>query len=115
MFGKILRVDLTSKSYEIENLEEDFVRKYLGGRGLGAKILYDELKPGTDPLSPENLFIIATGLLTGSKAPSGSRYSITTKNGQIVKSYDQLQNNDQITTRFAKGKAISTVVKSTKN
>lgn len=79
MFGKILRVDLTSKSYEIEKLEEDFMRKYLGGRGLGAKILYDELKPGTDPLSPENLFIIATGILTGSKAPSGSRYSITTR------------------------------------
>jgi len=79
MFGKILRIDLTSKSFESEELDDKFVRKFLGGRGLGAKILYDELPAGVDPLSPDNIIVIATGLLTGTKAPSSGRYSVVTK------------------------------------
>ena len=79
MFGKLLRIDLSSKSYKTETIDEAILRKFLGGRGYGAKIIYDELPPKTDPLSPENIVVIATGPLTGSKAPSGSRYAIITK------------------------------------
>ncbi len=79
LFGKILRVDLSSQSYKVEDLKEEIARKYLGGRGLGVRILYDELPAGTDALSPENIMVIASGPLTGTKTPSGSRYEVVTK------------------------------------
>jgi aldehyde:ferredoxin oxidoreductase len=52
--GKILRVNLTRQEIKDEQLSEDVARKYIGGRGLGAKILFEELKPGVDSLGPEN-------------------------------------------------------------
>jgi aldehyde:ferredoxin oxidoreductase len=82
MFGKILRVDLSTSSVQEEQLEEKLVRKYLGGRGLGIKILYDELEGGIDPLSPENILVIASGVLTGTTAPSSGRYEVITKSPQ---------------------------------
>jgi len=79
MYGKILRVDLNKEKYEVEEIEENIVRKYLGGRGLGDKILYEELSPNIDPLSPDNILIVAAGTLTGTKAPSSGRYMVVTK------------------------------------
>ncbi|TFF90111.1 MAG: aldehyde ferredoxin oxidoreductase [Promethearchaeota archaeon] len=79
MFGKMLRIDMTSQSFEEEEISQERVRKYLGGRGIGAKILFDELKPKTQPLSPENVLVIATGPMTGTKAQSTGRYSVVTK------------------------------------
>ena len=66
--GKILRVDLTSGKVEKETLDEDFAKKFLGGKGFGGKILYEDVPPGTDPLSPENRVIISNGPLTGTGA-----------------------------------------------
>jgi len=77
--GKILRINLTDKSINEETIEESLLQRYIGGRGLGARVLYDEVGPGTEPLSPDNLLIFAAGPLTGTKAPSSSRYSMTTK------------------------------------
>ena len=77
--GKILRVNLSEGKVWDEDLDLELAYKYVGGRGLGAKILYDRLKPKTDPLSPENLFIIATGPLTGTAAPTSGRFSASTK------------------------------------
>jgi aldehyde:ferredoxin oxidoreductase len=79
LMGKILRVDLAKKSIQQEEIPEDMARKFLGGRGLATKYLFDELKPGTDPLGPENKLIFMSGLLTGTPSPSASRYSIVTK------------------------------------
>jgi len=47
--GKLLRVDLARETTRVEDLPEELMKKYLGGRGLGAKILFEELKPGIDP------------------------------------------------------------------
>lgn len=77
--GKILRIDLTDRSVEEEDLDAEHKSRYLGGRGYGARILYDRTGPKTEPLSPENLLVFATGPLTGTKAPTSSRYSFTTK------------------------------------
>jgi aldehyde:ferredoxin oxidoreductase len=66
--GKILRVDLTRGKIEKEILDERFAKDYLGGKGFGGKILYDELPAGTDPLSPANRIIISNGPLTGTGA-----------------------------------------------
>jgi len=77
--GKILRVDLTSRTFGVEPLPDEFAEKFLGGEGIGAKILWDELGPGVDPLSPNNKLIFTLGPLTGAQCPSVSRTVATTK------------------------------------
>jgi len=77
--GYILTVDLTEKKYEISDLPQHLVTEYLGGKGFGAKILYDELPAGCNPLSPENIIVIANGPLTGTLAPTGCRSVVSTK------------------------------------
>ncbi len=76
---KVLRVDLTNEEIKTEKIVGDDVKNYLGGRGLASKILYDEIDPKVDPLSPENKLIYATGLLTGTAASTGGRYMVVTK------------------------------------
>ena len=79
LMGKLLRVNLTEGSILQEEIPEEKAKKFLGGRGLGTKYLFDELKRGIDPLGPENKLIFMTGLLTGTPSPSASRYSVVTK------------------------------------
>lgn len=87
--GKVLRVDLTSNTAKIEDLDPNSLKDYIGARGLGTKIYCDEVDPKIDPLSPENKVIFMTGPLTGTLATSGSRYNVITKgvlNGTIAAS-----------------------------
>jgi len=69
--GKQLRINLNRKDVQIEPVSPELTRKFLGGAGYGAKVLYDELKPGIDPLSPENILVFATGPLSMSQFPGG--------------------------------------------
>ena len=71
--GKILRLDLSTGDMDFEYLDEATARKYIGGVGLAAKILWDETTPDTDPLSSENELVFMTGPLTGSIMPKSSR------------------------------------------
>ena len=77
--GKILRVDLTAGTVKSEPLNMDWARAYLGSRGLGSKYLVEEVDAKTDPLSPANKIIWATGPLTGTMASTGGRYTVITK------------------------------------
>nr|MDO8077963.1 aldehyde ferredoxin oxidoreductase N-terminal domain-containing protein [Candidatus Freyarchaeota archaeon] len=77
--GKILRVNLSKGKITTEELKEEIQRKYLGGSGLAARILYDELKPGINPLGPDNKLVFATGPLTGTNAPSSGRHLVAAK------------------------------------
>lgn len=77
--GKILRINLTDGKVTKEQLDEGVARKFIGGRGLGAKILFDELKPGIDPFGPENKLVIATGVVTGIPFPGNSCHSVMAK------------------------------------
>ncbi|MDI6855550.1 MAG: aldehyde ferredoxin oxidoreductase family protein [Candidatus Thermoplasmatota archaeon] len=77
--GKLLEVDLTTSKTKIFDIDEELFKKFIGGKGLGTKILYDSLKPGVDSLSPENLLIFATGPLTGLALPSSGCFSVITK------------------------------------
>jgi len=77
--GRILRIDLSKKKISSQPLTNEQVELFLGGRGLGAEILFRELPRGIDPLSPENKLIFATGPLTGTGAPTSGRYSVTTR------------------------------------
>ena len=77
--GKILRVNLTSGKIIVEDLNEDWAKKFLGGRGYATKIIYEEVDPKIDPLSEKNKVIIATGPLGGTLAPSSGRTMVITK------------------------------------
>ncbi len=77
--GTILRVNLTTGQIIKEPLNMDWARDYLGGRGLAAKYLYEEMDPTVDPLSSENMMILATGPMTGTNASTSSRFTVVTK------------------------------------
>jgi aldehyde:ferredoxin oxidoreductase len=77
--GKILRVKLTEATVAVEDLDADLARKFIGGRGLATKILYEEIDPNVDPISPGNKLIFATGPLTGAGPGAGCRYMVVTK------------------------------------
>jgi aldehyde:ferredoxin oxidoreductase len=77
--GKLLRVDLTHQTVSVEDIEPQAARDFIGGRGLAIKYLYQEMDPRTDPLSPENKLVLATGPLTATPAPTGNRYMVVTK------------------------------------
>ncbi|MFZ4436888.1 MAG: aldehyde ferredoxin oxidoreductase family protein [Syntrophales bacterium] len=73
---KILRVDLTSRKIGVQDLDNSLLEKYVGGVGLGARLLYDETTRDTDPLGPENILAAMTGPFTDSRVPSSSRHHV---------------------------------------
>jgi len=77
--GKLLRINLSNKTAREEPLSEHMARDYVGGAGFGIKHLFDEIKPGTDPLGPENKLIFAPGPFTGAVVPCASRMAVTGK------------------------------------
>ncbi|RLI30183.1 aldehyde ferredoxin oxidoreductase [Candidatus Bathyarchaeota archaeon] len=77
--GRILRIDLTREKAVIQEYGADFAQKYVGGRGFAIKILWDEVGPEVDPLSPENKLIAAVGPLTGLPGPSLGKMVIAAK------------------------------------
>ena len=77
--GQVLRVNLTKGEWGVEELDMDLAERFIGGRGIGGKILFDEVDPNVDPLGPDNKLIFATGPLTGTGAPTGCRYMVVAK------------------------------------
>ncbi len=77
-WGRILWVDLSKRETRIWEYPEDMALQFVGGRGFAIKILWDHLKPGVDPLSPDNLLIFAVGPVTGF-APSAGKAVVAAK------------------------------------
>ena len=77
--GKLLFVDLSKGKITEETPDEKLYRDFIGGYGIGARILYSRMKAGVDPLGPENILGIITGPCTGTAAPSGARYAAVAK------------------------------------
>jgi aldehyde:ferredoxin oxidoreductase len=77
--GKILRVNLTKGSFRTEPLSRDWVRDYIGGDGFAARMLFEEVKPRTNPLGEGNKLIIATGPVTGTLWPMSGRTVFVSK------------------------------------
>jgi aldehyde:ferredoxin oxidoreductase len=75
-WGKLLFVDLTSGECRMEGIPEERVRRTLGGGGLGAQILLEQMEPGADPLGPQNILGFLPGLLTGTGAPFSGRFMV---------------------------------------
>ncbi len=77
--GKLLFVDLTKGKIREEELSEDLARKFIGGYGLGARVLYDMMPGGADPLGPDNVLGFVTGPVTGTGAVFSGRYVVVCK------------------------------------
>ncbi|MFC2041848.1 aldehyde ferredoxin oxidoreductase N-terminal domain-containing protein, partial [Chloroflexota bacterium] len=77
--GKILRVDLSNETTSVDEPDEDFYRRYIGGRGFISYFLLQELAGGEDALGPENKLVFATGALTGVPVAGSGRNSIGAK------------------------------------
>ena len=77
--GKLLSVDLASPRIRGEALDEGIYRDFIGGYGVGARLLYSRQKAGADPLGPENILGIMTGPLTGTPAVFGCRFAVFAK------------------------------------
>ncbi|MFB6096833.1 MAG: aldehyde ferredoxin oxidoreductase family protein [Haloferacaceae archaeon] len=86
---RVLRVDLTAGTVESEPIPEPWLREFVGGKGLGARYLYEELDAGVDPLGPDNALLFVLGPLSG-HLPGESRYAAITKSpltGGFLDSY----------------------------
>jgi aldehyde:ferredoxin oxidoreductase len=79
MFGKILAINLTKETYSVHKVDFSIIRAFIGGKGLGAYLLYTTLKGGEDPLSPANPLMFLTGPLTGTFFPTSGRSVVVSK------------------------------------
>ena len=77
--GEVLRVNLTERTINVEPLDMEKAVKYIGGRGLGTRMLLDEGCATVEPLSADNKLIYITGPMTGTAVPTGGRYMVVTK------------------------------------
>ncbi len=77
--GKVLDIDLNTLSYKTYPLDMEMARLFVGGRGLGARLLWDMVGPEVDALSPENVLIFTNGPLTGTGYQTSNRFSVSTK------------------------------------
>ena len=77
--GKILRVDLSKGTSKITTYTEDIAKRFIGGRGLAVKLLWDELPQGADPLGPENMLIFAAGPYTAYTVPNSGKMVVAAK------------------------------------
>lgn len=77
--GHLLLIDLTERRSETLPLSPSLLEGYLGGVGLGARLLLDHCPPGTDPFSPQNPLVFAASPLAATLAPGGSKHAVVTK------------------------------------
>ncbi|MBW2029394.1 MAG: aldehyde ferredoxin oxidoreductase family protein [Deltaproteobacteria bacterium] len=74
--NRVLRVDLTARSFSEESLDPTLIHDFVGGGGFGAKLLYDELPPGVDPLGEDSALVFVAGPLAGTSAQSFGRWKV---------------------------------------
>ncbi len=77
--GKILHIDLTNKTTKIQRVGEDFLKKYVGGVCMAARLAYDNIPKGADPLGPDNALCFATSAFAATIVPVGNKYSVAAK------------------------------------
>jgi len=79
MNNKILNVNLKNTSFSTVEISDETLKKYIGGRGLGVKLLLDRIPKGTHPLSPQNPLIFTSGPFGATNVPTNGRFSLVTK------------------------------------
>jgi aldehyde:ferredoxin oxidoreductase len=81
-YNRILKIDVTQRSYAVEEIEDAILRTSLGGKGLATHLLLQNNPPGVDPLGPDNCLILATGPVSGTRIWGSCRHGIYTKSPQ---------------------------------
>jgi aldehyde:ferredoxin oxidoreductase len=79
IMGQTLRVNLSDRTFVVEDLSKKYLKDYLGGDGLGSKILYDEVPSGVGALEPNNRLVVAAGPLCGTPVQAACTHSFITK------------------------------------
>ena len=77
--NKVLRIDCTKQETRTEPLNMEFAEKYVGSKGLAIRYMYEDMKPGIDPLGPENNLYLTTGPMTGTPIPCSGKLSVAAK------------------------------------
>ncbi len=77
--GKILHVDVTTRETRVQEVDPDFLKKYLGGVGLATRLVYDNTPPGCDPLGPDNALCFAVSTFAGTTMPVGTKHGVAAK------------------------------------
>jgi aldehyde:ferredoxin oxidoreductase len=98
-YGRILKIDLSRRCFDIETVKDEVYEKYLGGKGLAAYLLYELNPPQVDPLAADNTLIFCTGPLGGSTVWGSCRYGVYTKSpltGFFAESYSGGRTPDAI-------------------
>ena len=78
-YNRLLRVDLSAQTWIAEEISDDILTRYLGGKGLATHLLLENTPTGVNPLAPETPLILATGPATGTVLAPASRYGVFTK------------------------------------
>ncbi len=81
-WGKMLIIDLTTGTHKTEHIPAEWVENYFGQKGLGARILMEDVPPDTDPLSPENELVFTTSVMAGTIVSCSAKLAITCKSPQ---------------------------------
>ncbi|PIE72648.1 MAG: aldehyde:ferredoxin oxidoreductase [Deltaproteobacteria bacterium] len=81
-YNLLLKIDVTAQTFEREELPDDLLEKYLGGKGLATHLLLQRNPPGVEPLAPENHLIFTTGPVAATKVWGSCRYGVFTKSPQ---------------------------------
>ena len=77
--GKVLHIDLTTRKSWVETKPEEWYKIYIGGVSMAARLLWENIKPGCEPLSPDNPICIANGIFAGTPVPVGGKYGLASK------------------------------------
>src|SRR3972149_3513122 len=77
--GRVLRVNLSSRTWEAQEIPDELLRDFIGGVGLGTRLLYEYAPAGVDPLSPENPLIFATTPLVGTLVTTSAKHAVVAK------------------------------------
>ena len=81
-FERILCIDLTERRHWVEKMEASQMQPYLGGIGLGARLVYDRVPPDADPLGPENVIVFAPGVFAGTPVATSSKHAVVARSPQ---------------------------------
>jgi aldehyde:ferredoxin oxidoreductase len=82
MFGRVLKIDLSTGEIQKNQVPSEWVNDFIGGSGLAARLLWDEIDPARDPLDPQSPFLWVNGPLTGTSGPATGRFSLCGRSPQ---------------------------------
>jgi aldehyde:ferredoxin oxidoreductase len=99
--GDLLRIDLAARTAREESLPDDLMRECVGGKGIGTRILLNEVPPETDPLGPGSKLIFCTGPITGTSMPGSNRYAAVFLS-PLTNGYGESYSGGRLGAQFAK-------------